>query len=616
MKGIVLAAGMGQRLGKLTKNSTKGQVKMGEESLILRLLNQIKETNAFDEVIIVIGHQGQNLKDHISKNFDGLKISFIENTIFDSTNNIYSLFLARHKLTASDCVIFESDLVLADGIINRFVHSGYRNSVMLARYESWMDGTVVELGKNNKIEKFISGKALEYENKSNYYKTVNVYKFSREFSEFHYVPFLDAYIKSFGKNSYYEEVLKIISFLEHTDLTGYTLSTDEAWYEIDDEHDLFNAEAVLGNSTTRLHNITSRFGGYWRFPELKDFCYLVNPYFPSKRLIEEMKGNFEELLREYPSGHYVQSLLAARNFGVDKAKIIVGNGGTELIKAFAESIACKERKKRIGIILPTFEEYWRQFNVEKFDIITLNDNDRFAYEVDDVLHFLGKVDVLIIVNPDNPSGNTLNSQAMKKILEESKLQNKLVLVDESFMDFAESSIYFSLIDDEILDEYPNLFVLKSISKSFGVPGLRLGILLSSHVERLDKVRRNLSIWNINSFAEYYLDIAFKYRNEYKLSRALITDARSRFLNLLKTISWLEVFPSQANYVLCAVTTDILSSSALTELLLNDYNILVKDCAGKLGFDGKSFVRVAVRDDEDNAVIIAALEDISKRFLIQ
>ena len=612
MKGIILAAGMGNRLGKLTENATKGQVAFGGVSLIVRLLCQIREAGVFDEVIIVAGYQKSNLMDHISTSFQGLKVTYLENPIYDSTNNIYSLYLAKHILEENDCVIFESDLVLDDEVVKKFVISGHTNSVMLAKYESWMDGTVVELGKENQILKFIPGKALTYEKTDSYYKTVNVYKFSKGFSVRHYIPFLEAYIKSFGTNCYYEEVLKIISFLEHTDLKGYVLDPQELWYEIDDEHDLYNAEAVLGDEKSKLSNISSRYGGYWRFPDLLDFCYLVNPYYPDDRLIEELKGNFEDLLRQYPSGHKIQSLLAARNFGVDKDKIVVGNGGTELIKAFADTFKGEVIKQKVGIILPTFEEYWRQFNNDDFEIVSLNTKAPFNYGLSDILDFMNTVDILILVNPDNPSGNTLNMNDMIKILDYSLELNLTILVDESFMDFADREVYFTLIADESLNKYRNMFVLKSISKSYGVPGLRLGILSSGNTDALGEIKEYLSIWNINSFAEYYLDISYKYQNEYNKSRLYISKARNLFIKNLEQFSWMKVYPSQANYVLCELLTDKFNSNRLTQLLLNEYNILIKDCSLKLGFEGKSFIRIAVRDEYDNSMLIKALSEIEYR----
>jgi len=225
---------------------------------------------------------------------------------------------------------------------------------------------------------------------------------------------------------------------------------------------------------------------------------------------------------------------------------------------------------------------------------------------------MNTVDILILVNPDNPSGNTLNMNDMIKILDYSLELNLTILVDESFMDFADREVYFTLIADESLNKYRNMFVLKSISKSYGVPGLRLGILSSGNTDALGEIKEYLSIWNINSFAEYYLDISYKYQNEYNKSRLYISKARNLFIKNLEQFSWMKVYPSQANYVLCELLTDKFNSNRLTQLLLNEYNILIKDCSLKLGFEGKSFIRIAVRDEYDNSMLIKALSEIEYR----
>lgn len=593
----------------MTQENTKGQVNVASNSLIKRLCEQIDSTGSFSEIVIVVGHKKENLINHVNEFTGHLNITFVSNDIYDKTNNIYSLYLVKERLISSDCVIFESDLILKDGIINRFVSSSAENTVMLARYESWMDGTVVELAEDYKIVKFIPGNSLDYLLKHRYFKTVNVYKFSHEFSKKHYVPFLEAYINSFGANSYYEEVLKVISFLEHTNLIGHVLTDEEFWYEIDDQHDLLNAESIFATGENKYDQIMSRYGGYWRFPSLVDFCYLVNPYYPNKRLVQELQASFDSLLREYPSGHGVQRLMAARNFGVSKENVVVGNGGTELITSFAKSLKLKGARKRVGIILPTFEEYWRQFDNEGFQIIPYHTKNPFEYTLDELLPFLDNIDILILINPDNPSGNTLGSDDVFELIEKAADSNVDILVDESFMDFADEVNYFTLIDDNLLSTHKNLFVLKSISKSYGVPGLRLGVLFSSNEVVLNKVMNNLSIWNINSFAEKYLDISFKYRKIYSDSRLLIADSRNTLLEMLSKVKFLRPFPSQANYLLCEVDTNYINSRELVVKLLDDHNLLIKDCSTKRGFEGQSFVRIAVRSEKDNKKLMRALLDI-------
>ena len=143
--------------------------------------------------------------------------------------------------------------------------------------------------------------------------------------------FLEAYITALGNNEYYEQVLRVITLLDKCDLKALPLQ-GEKWYEIDDVQDLDIAETLFAEEGLSLYQ--KRYGGYWRFPTLLDFCYLVNPYFPPQRMVEEMKSNFATLLTEYPSGMSVNNLLISKYFNLNRDYVCVGNGAAELIKVF------------------------------------------------------------------------------------------------------------------------------------------------------------------------------------------------------------------------------------------------------------------------------------------
>jgi histidinol-phosphate/aromatic aminotransferase/cobyric acid decarboxylase-like protein/choline kinase len=609
MQAIILAAGMGARLGSLTENNTKGMIEINNVPIIERLVNQILEAG-IDKIVLVVGYKRDGLISFLNKRFPFVDFVFVVNDIYDKTNNIYSLFLAKEYLEKVDTIIFESDLVLSENIISNLINAKEPNLVLLAKYESWMDGTVVELDDDQKILNFISGSKFDFSKKKNLFKTVNLYKFSKGFSIQHYIPFLKAYITSCGDNVYYEDVLKVISYLSHTNLKGLVLSKNDNWYEIDDKHDILNANAIFSNSKEKFENISNRYGGYWRFPKLIDFCYLVNPYFPSQRLIDELKSNFEDLLCNYPSGQNTIKILASKNFKINEEFLIVGNGGAELIKGFADSIRDINNKLRVGIFLPTFEEYIRQFD-SGFEIIYFDSAPLYKYNLENVLTFFENVDILVLINPDNPSGNFLSNDDVIKILDFAVLNNKKILIDESFVDFADECKHFTLLNNEILIKYSNLYVLKSISKSYGVPGLRLGIIASSDTFVLNSINNHMSIWNINSFAEYYLQICQKYNNEYIVSNQKMVISRFNLINDLLDIDFIHPFPSQANYILCKLDVGY-STTLLAHKLLNDYNILIKDCSNKVGFDSSQFIRLAVRNEADNRKLVEALKTISTK----
>ena len=222
MQAIILAAGMGRRLGEYTKDNTKCMVPVNGVRLIDRLLGQLAKQD-LKRVIIVVGYQGQALRHYIEEQYishqpsdiSGLNIEFAENPIYDKTNNIYSLALVKDKLQEDDTLLIESDLIFSDRIIPMIVNNPYPNLALVAKYETWMDGTMVRLDDDQNIVNFISKDAFDYNEVDSYYKTVNIYKLSKAFSQQKYVPFLDAYTKAVGNNEYYENVLRIISLLNN-----------------------------------------------------------------------------------------------------------------------------------------------------------------------------------------------------------------------------------------------------------------------------------------------------------------------------------------------------------------------------------------------------------------
>ena len=609
MQAIILAAGMGRRLGDLTKENTKCMVPVNGVRLIDRLLGQLSGLS-LKRVIIVVGYKGQELKNYIGHRYDDqLKIAYAENPIYDKTNNIYSLSLVKQQLQEDDTLLIESDLIFSDSLFQMIIADPYPNLALVAKYESWMDGTMVRLDADNNIVNFVPKKAFKYEDIDSYYKTVNIYKFSRDFSQQKYVPFLEAYCHALGNNEYYEQVLRVITLLDHAELKALPIG-NEKWYEIDDIQDLDIAETIFAEGDEMLHRFNYRYGGHWRFPKMLDYCYLVNPYFPTKRMKDELRSSFDTLLTEYPSGMFVNSLLAGKYFGIRQDYVVVGNGAAELIKSLMERLLAGSSTSKVGVIYPTFEEYPHRLKQE--DIVAFQpDNRDLKYTEDDLIAFYtGKgISSLLLINPDNPSGNFISMAGLQKLLAWSKTQQIQLIVDESFVDFSDDFEHNTLLRNETLADNPQLVVMKSISKSYGVPGLRLGILASSDVALIKWIKKDISIWNINSFAEFYMQIFGKYESDYLVACRKFIAERSRFEVLLREIPYMRVLPTQANYF-CIELTGKYSSAELTKLLLERYNIMVKDCDSKNGLKGRNFIRISVRSQQDNDQLIAALKELS------
>lgn len=604
MQAIILAAGMGRRLGEYTRDNTKCMLPVNGERLIDRVLGQLSQLG-LSRVVIVVGYKGQNLIDYIGHRYDDrLKIEYVNNPVYDKTNNIYSLSLAKDKLQEDDTLLIESDLIFDDSLFRMILDNPYPNLALVDKYETWMDGTMVRIDEDNNIVNFIPKKAFKYKDVDSYYKTVNIYKFSREFSQNKYVPFLEAYSKALGNNEYYEQVLRVITLLDNAELKALPITNGAKWYEIDDVQDLDIAETLFADKSKLMRRYNIRFGGHWRFPKLLDFCYLVNPYFPTAHMKDELRANFDILLSEYPSGMYVNSLIAAKYFDIRQKYTVVGNGAAELIKSLMERV-----EGRIGVVYPTFQEYPNRKEQTKIIGFT-PDNADLTYTADDLIRFYAdkKLSTLLLINPDNPSGNFIPMVDVLRLATWCKERGIFFVVDESFVDFSEDFRNNSLLHNEILQAYPNLAVMKSISKSYGVPGLRLGILASSDEELINWMKHDVSIWNINSFAEFYMQIFGKYQKDYDRACQKFIAERKRFMARLTDIPFLRVIPSQANYFLCQITEKY-TSEELTRRLLMDFNILIKDCDNKDGLKNKNYVRIAVRDQKDNDTLVDALKTL-------
>lgn len=598
MQGMILAAGMGKRLKDLTKDNTKCMVKVNGVSLIERMLSQLDQLN-LSRIVIVVGYKGDLLKSYIQGLGVKTPITYVENPIYDQTNNIYSLFLARDYLCQADTLLLESDLIFEDTVLNEIINDPRDSLALVDKYESWMDGTVVRLRSDDSIYDFTSSRKMDFSNSWKYYKTVNIYKFSKKFSEHTYVPFLEAYCQALGRNEYYEQVLKVITMLENPGIYAKRLPAGSKWYEIDDVQDLDIAQSIFAKPDDQLVLVQGRFGGFWRYPKMLDFCYLVNPYYPPAELRNEIRANFDKLLTQYPSGQNVNALLAAKYFGVRQEYVVVGNGAAELINLLMAQIG-----ESLGVILPTFEEYRNKFagKVIAYDTKSVG----YKYDAANIIDFFDGVDItaLILINPDNPSGNYLSKQQLMQLLEWSLHKNIHLVVDESFVDFADQPE--SLLDNDILGKYPNLIIVKSLSKAHGVPGLRLGVLATADTVVLAYIREHIAIWNINAFAEYYLQIAEKYKVDYDLALEEFRKEKRQMEEALMALKKVRVLPTQANYFMLELLNGQ-SAHEVATLLYRQYDILVKDLSTKL--DSDKYLRVAIRDRDDNERLIDALKEV-------
>ena len=355
-----------------------------------------------------------------------------------------------------------------------------------------------------------------------------------------------------------------------------------------------------------LEQYYSRYGGFWEYPEMLDYCYLVNPYFNRSKIIDEMQNNFRTLVSEYPAGMAVNSKLASECWNVKEEYIIPGNGAAELIKAFMENLEGK-----VGVVRPTFEEYPNRMPDERV-VTFVPQNDSFRYDADDMIEFFGNnpVDTLLLINPDNPSGNFITTDGVHKLAQWCEEKGIRFILDESFVDFSVGFATNTFLNNAILEKYPYMCVIKSISKSYGVPGLRLGILCSADIKLIAKMKKQVSIWNINSFAEFFMQMYPKYRDDYELACEQFIKAREDFEIELRKIPFIRVMPSQANYFFLEVLPPY-KPKELCAILLKEYNILASACLAKKGIEPNKYMRIAIRNHGDNAKFIDAMRELIK-----
>ena len=318
-------------------------------------------------------------------------------------------------------------------------------------------------------------------------------------------------------------------------------------------------------------------------------------------MVEEMKSNFSILLDQYPSGAYQNSILAGKIFNIAPENIVVGNGAAELISSAMQKISGK-----IVIPYPTFNEYPER--LPNAEIVELKTD--FSYTAADVFQKAKdvKASTVLLINPDNPSGNFLKKDEVLSLCRNLREINCNLVFDESFIDFSEKEIRYTLLDENILFENPNLTVIKSLSKSYGVPSLRLGVLANSDSDYVQKIKKANAIWNINSFAEYFMQIFTKYSKYYETACDKIARERKRFSEELSKIAGIKVYKSQANFLLCELQGKI-SATNLTQKLLDEYNIFIKDLSHKKCFENGKFIRLAVKSEQDDNEFLEVLRKI-------
>ena len=351
-----------------------------------------------------------------------------------------------------------------------------------------------------------------------------------------------------------------------------------------------------------LKHLSSLYGGYWS-KNVLDFCYMTNRYFPPRRMVDDMQARLPELIGNYPSTNWHLSSLWGAQVGLTHNELVVGNGASELINAIVSKFV-----HRLAVPIPTFDEFVNRAEILGREVCPFTLPHGFDLDIDAFIEHTRSTgsDSALLIRPNNPTGNYLSKSDLVYFLDRMKALN-LVLVDESFLEFVDAEPDPSALN--LITEYPNMVVLKSLSKNYGIPGIRLGYAATGNPERLAELRKDLPIWSINSFAQYFLEEMGDYREEYAESCLRVKQATRKLVQGLSEVPYLQPYPTQGNFVLCSILHGF-TGQEVTERLFEDSRILVNNCGSKNGLDG-DFIRIACRTEEDNNHLVEALKRIAK-----
>lgn len=335
--------------------------------------------------------------------------------------------------------------------------------------------------------------------------------------------------------------------------------------------------------------------------EFLDFSSNINPFGACPSAKEGIISNIDKV-SIYPDPNYLALKTSISNYCRCKREhILLGSGSTELISTFTDII----NPRNALIICPTYSEYERELKKLSCDISYYysKKEDDFKIDVEDLIHTINDdaYDLVVICNPNNPTGFAFTQEEIKEIL---KYCSTYVMLDETYVEFIDTNIFSST---QLVDRFSNLFIIRSTSKFFSTPGIRLGYALSSNKEILENMKDKLDLWNINIFASLMGEIMFNDLEYIYSSLEKIQDEQFYLFKELSSIKDLKVYPSSSNFILCEIASKKLTSSSLFEILIKK-NIIIRDCTSFDGLDNY-FFRVCVLKPSDNKLLIDLLKDI-------
>jgi adenosylcobyric acid synthase len=288
---------------------------------------------------------------------------------------------------------------------------------------------------------------------------------------------------------------------------------------------------------------------------------------------------------------------AALRLGISSKDILFGNGSTELLYLLPSVL----KKSRALIPVPSYHDYHRASEIASLaiDTVFLSDEDNFELDYDVLTQRIQGNEIVIVGHPNNPTGTPLNNERFLALIDQNP--STFFVIDEAFCDLSEG------VESFVNQRPSNVLVLISLTKTYAIPGLRLGLLVAD-ANIVNKIEARQPPWSVNSLAQAVGMEALKDSSFVKRSRIEISRLRLNLVRDLKTIPGFQVLNSRANFLLIKINRADIDSDKICRLLL-EQGIAVRNCSNFLGLNNR-FFRIAVRTDEENAVLVERLSRIA------
>ena len=587
LQAVILAAGRARRMRPLSDETHKALLTVGETTILERIVEGLHGIGV-RRITVVTGYRAGEVRAYLLDRFPDGGLQFLENADYATTNNVVSLAMALESIDIADgdVVLVECDLLVEPEVFSLLLRPG--NVALVDTYRTGMDGTVVSVsdGFVSAVHApHVQGPGFVYADKR---KTLNLYRFERGFVEGALRPMVRWYAESVDAGSYYELVLAKLVDLPRQRIAAVEVPPG-SWTEVDDPNDLAAAR-FLFEPDRRSEILDDALGGHWSF-EILDFSFMANRYFPTDGMLAAMGHALPELVSSYGSRQAVVDRKLAWAIRCEPERVRALAGASQAYPWLGEIL----ESGRVAVPAPTFGEYGRAFPG------AVDYQDRPGIDLDVLDRLAADHDTIVVVNPNNPTGTTLDTADLHALA--ARHPGTRFLVDESFVAFSGQP---SLTERLERDPLTNVVVLASLSKVLGVSGLRLGFLYTADPDVLARIDAHLPVWAIGAMSEYLLELLLKFRPQLESSIARTIEDREELRAGLRAIDGVEiVHESGANFVLFTLRAAAVEGERLRALLLARDAIEIKDVSARLA-DGRAHLRVAVRTPADNARLLAAL----------